>query len=192
MKGGKLTCNRTEDSESNCLTLSCVDYEKHIFDSFTQTDCDISPKGWTKYRDDEAKANYWYNHDTGEATWLDPYYNRGGKKYGKNKSKKYILKKNKSRKNKNSKLRKMKYSRKRFTQNGGLTPEGEQALKDFRIFDFYQDGTVKTADLKFIFKKIGVSDKEAEDIANSADPPDKSGKRKGYINYEALVNDLYK
>jgi len=104
MKGGKLTCNRTEDSNSECLTLSCVDYEKHIFDSFTQTDCDVSPKGWKKYRDDEAKANYWYNHDTGEATWLDPYYNRGGKnKSKKNKSKRRnVLKKNKSRKIKRS------------------------------------------------------------------------------------------
>ena len=105
MKGGKLTCNRTEDSDSDCLTLSCVDYEKKIFDSFKQSDCAISPKGWKKYRDDEAQANYWYNHDTGEATWLDPYYNRGGKikskKYGKIKSKKYVLKK-KSRKNKKS------------------------------------------------------------------------------------------
>ena len=85
----------------------------------------------------------------------------------------------------------MKYSRKRFTQKGGLTPEGEEVLKSFRIFDIYQDGTVSTGNLKDIFKRLGVPDKEAEYIANSADPPDKFGKRKGYINYEALVNDMY-
>ena len=102
MRGGKLTCNRTEECESDCLTLSCVDYEKGIFDSFNQVECNPT-QGWKKYRDDEAEANYWYNHDTGEATWLDPS-TRGGKKkskrYGKKRSKK-----NKSRKNKKSRRR---------------------------------------------------------------------------------------
>jgi hypothetical protein len=177
MRGGKLTCNRTEEGDSDCLTLSCVDYEKGMFNSFKQVDCNI-PQGWKKYRDDEAQANYWYNHDTGEATWLDPS-NRGGKK----KSKKN------SRKNKKTKSRKMKYSRKRFTQKGGLTPEGEEVLKSFRIFDIYQDGTVSTGNLKDIFKRLGVPDKEAEYIANSADPPDKFGKRKGYITPTEKKNE---
>ena len=103
MKGGTLRCNRTEERDSECLTLSCVDYEKGMFNSFKQVECNPT-KGWKKYRDNEADANYWYNHDTGEATWSDPA-TRGGKfksrKYGKNKSRKYTFKK-RSRKNKKS------------------------------------------------------------------------------------------
>jgi|LakMenEpi03Aug12_release.lakeMendotaPanAssembly.Ray.scaffolds.fasta_scaffold1185682_2 hypothetical protein len=88
MKGGKLRCTRREDSVPGCIVLSCVDYEEGIFNGFKEIDCDETPEGWKKYYDVNAKANYWYNHNTGEATWIDPdssYY--GDKAYGKNKSK---------------------------------------------------------------------------------------------------------
>jgi hypothetical protein len=70
MRGGKLTCNRKETDESGCVTLSCVDYEKKIFNSFDKTEC--AKRGWKEYYDDVAKGRYWYNWDTGEATWISP------------------------------------------------------------------------------------------------------------------------
>ena len=97
MKGGKLTCNRKDFDESGCLTLSCVDYDNKKFNSFNQSECN-KPTGWVKYFDVKANSYYWYNYDTGEASWINPN-NRGGKKKrsGKTKSKKYV-KKNKTRK----------------------------------------------------------------------------------------------
>lgn len=97
MRGGKLSCKRTKDVDSDCLTVSCVDYEKGIFNSFKQIDCNKEQSGWVRYFDVEAKAYYWYNHDTGEATWYNNLSTtKGGKKRRSKKSKKRVSKKNKT------------------------------------------------------------------------------------------------
>lgn len=75
MNAGKLTCRRTDEYDTHCHTLHCVDYEKRIFDSFQKKEC-RTPQGWVKYWDGNAQANYWYNWDTGEATWIP----KGGRK----------------------------------------------------------------------------------------------------------------
>jgi len=124
MKGGKLRCERNSDSEPGCIAFSCVDYEKGIYDSYKEIDCDESVEGWKEYKaphawgkyfDDEAKANYWYNRDTGEASWIDPdspYYKiigkskgRGSKKNKKRKSKTSKRKHNRTKRNKKTKER---------------------------------------------------------------------------------------
>jgi hypothetical protein len=97
MKGGKLTCNRSSADNEGCIKLKCVDYEKGMYNSFTREEC--NKNGWVEYFDEEAKARYWYNWDTEEATWLNP--NKGGKR----KSRKHKLRKHKLRKHKSRKHR---------------------------------------------------------------------------------------
>jgi hypothetical protein len=77
--GGELRCNRIPGNDK-CISVSCVDYEKGIFNSNVKTKCsnEKNNKKWIKYYDDQANANYWFNNETGEATWI-PQENEGGK-----------------------------------------------------------------------------------------------------------------
>ena len=72
MKGGKLTCRRKgfyeNENGNNCIKMSCFDYKKRIYNVFEKDICD----DWEEYWDDQAQAKYWYNHLTGEATWIKP------------------------------------------------------------------------------------------------------------------------
>ena len=71
MRGGKLTCSRKHpDNNSDSITLSCVDYKNKIFNSFDKIASVTT--GWVEYYDEQLKSKYWYNWDTGEATWLPP------------------------------------------------------------------------------------------------------------------------
>ena len=40
----------------------------------------LSSGEWDEYYDDNAQAKYWYNRNTGEAQWIDPY-STGGQSY---------------------------------------------------------------------------------------------------------------
>ena len=97
--GGKLTCHR-EKTEDNCITDKCVDYEKEIIDAIKHTDCttDAKKNDWRMYYDEEAEAYYWYNNETGEATWI-PQKNEGGKSKKRQKKRK-TNKKRKTKRNK--------------------------------------------------------------------------------------------
>jgi len=73
-----------------CFKFGCFDYIKQI--NFEKVECDEILTGWHPYYDEIAKAKYWYNWDTGEATWIDPktkdvVLGRGGKRKTKNKRK---------------------------------------------------------------------------------------------------------
>ena len=81
-------CNRSDiDKYSGCKTYNCYDRKKNIH-SYGY-DCD-----WKQYYDPKAAAKYYYNEQTGEATWVKPDYSfNGGLK--KHKSKKLTGRKNK-------------------------------------------------------------------------------------------------
>ena len=82
-------CNRSGINKyPGCETYYCYDRKKNIH-SYGY-DCD-----WKQYYDDKAAANYYYNEQTGEASWVKPdklYINGGLKKH---KSKKLTGRKNK-------------------------------------------------------------------------------------------------
>ena len=100
-KGGKLSCRRDDiQDDENCIKIKCVDFEKKIFNSFSNDRCEKLNDEWTKYYDPIAKSNYWYNSETGEATWINPFSG------GKSKKKKYKNKKSKSIRKRSSKSRK--------------------------------------------------------------------------------------
>lgn len=102
--GGKLTCNRVETIETNdnCVSVSCVDYEKGIFNSKTHRECPSTSSEWIKYYDEDAKSNYWYNPKTGVATWI-PQTGGKSKKRQKNETRQKKRKTNKKRKTKRNK-----------------------------------------------------------------------------------------
>jgi len=103
MKAGKLTCRRTKEYDTNCQTLHCVDYEKNIYNSFDKQECNIH-EGWVKYWDVNAKAYYWYNWTTGEATWIP----KGGKKrIYKNRTKRPRSKRQRSKRRQRNRMIKM-------------------------------------------------------------------------------------
>jgi hypothetical protein len=102
-----IVCRRREfynNNDKSCINFRCFDYNK--LKNFEIDDCDEEPKGWKRYYDKYVQARYWYNWDTGEATWIDPntddvVLGRGGKRKTKNKrkckrkSKRIFLHKNK-------------------------------------------------------------------------------------------------
>jgi hypothetical protein len=84
-------CNRSsENTKKGCQSYSCFNRTDHRH--YTAYDCD-----WKKYYDENAKAYYYYNEQTGEATWIKPnsFFNGGRKKHKKSKNlrKKTIRKK---------------------------------------------------------------------------------------------------
>ena len=104
MKGGELSCNRTEIG-NNCITVSCVDYAREMYNSNTFTEC---INGWSKHWDTSAKGHYYYNKNTGVATWIPPEGFRGGK---------FKIKSTKSRKNKRTKKLKKRRTKKQMVIN---------------------------------------------------------------------------
>ena len=87
MKGGELRCRRDEKDDDGCIKIVCIDRDKAMEEIKNVTDrteinkifnkkyeykeCD-KKNGWKKYYDAIAAANYWYNWDSGEATWVKP------------------------------------------------------------------------------------------------------------------------
>lgn len=72
MRGGTLSCRRNK-IDNNCITVSCVDYQKGKYNSESKTECNAQRDvGWEKFWDTEANCHYYYNHSTGEATWIKP------------------------------------------------------------------------------------------------------------------------
>jgi hypothetical protein len=64
--------------DKNRNIIECVDYDgkpyyKDIHGKPYYKDNDGYAPIWGKYYDVNAKANYWYNHLTGEATWINPF-----------------------------------------------------------------------------------------------------------------------
>jgi hypothetical protein len=54
--------------KNGCIKNKCID-NTQLTKEWSTYDC----PGWTEYFDDEAKAKYWYNDKTNEATWLPPW-----------------------------------------------------------------------------------------------------------------------
>ncbi len=71
MRGGTLSCRR-ESFDKNCINLKCIDRDiSH--EPFDLKECNAkNHDGWEQFYDTEANAKYYYNHRTGEATWLKP------------------------------------------------------------------------------------------------------------------------
>jgi len=68
--GGHLTCKRKYiANDGGCITVSCVDYQRHLYNSIEHQVCPPFPE-WIEYYDENAKARYWFNPNTKEATWV--------------------------------------------------------------------------------------------------------------------------
>jgi hypothetical protein len=120
MKGGELKCRRDEKDDDGCIKIVCIDREKAMEEVKNVTDpteryeifnkkyeykeCD-KKNGWKKYFDAIAAANYWYNWDSGEATWVEPK-RAGGKSKTKRQTKKQGKGKTKRQTKRNAKSRK--------------------------------------------------------------------------------------
>jgi hypothetical protein len=76
----KLKCNRVVNKNNeNCIVSNCIYYENKKPKQLTIKDCEIFNNTnnveyytWKQYIDPEVGATYWYNHSTGEATWINP------------------------------------------------------------------------------------------------------------------------
>lgn len=91
-------CNRSDKNfKKDCQSYSCLDRTNNT--NFFAYDCD-----WQKYYDNEAKAFYYYNKKTGEASWIPKsFFNGGLKKYKKTKT---LRKKTKPNRKKTKNIRK--------------------------------------------------------------------------------------
>jgi len=76
-------CNRSSSNEyPGCQTYSCYDIKNNVHNY--GYDCE-----WKEYFDNNAEAYYYFNEQTGEATWTKPtnlYINGGMKKHRKSKN----------------------------------------------------------------------------------------------------------